>query len=267
MADLPADPKERSRALFNLVAPEYDTVGPRGFAHFGRRLVELAGVEPGHRVLDVATGRGAVLLPAAERAGATGEVVGIDFAEAMVAATGAEIAARGLSARTVWMDAEQLEFPDAAFDRVFCGFGIMFLVDRTAAVRGFRRVVRSGGRLAVSTWRRSNAQELHGSLKHIGRDAPRQPGWITEPEQLEAVLFDGGFGQVKVSVDEHTLVFASVEEYLATTRTTGARRLVDGLDASELRNLHASLAEQFEAYRGPDGFHVPVSALIGIADA
>jgi SAM-dependent methyltransferase len=165
------------------------------------------------------------------------------------------------------MDAEQLDFPDASFDRVFCGFGIMFLADRPAAIRGFRRVLRPGGRLAVSTWRRSNAEDLQDALEQLGRGAPRQPGWITEPDQLQAVLAEGGFARVRVSVEPHTLVFASVEEYVATTRTTGARRLVDGLDAATLSALHAALAERLEAYRGAGGLHVPASALIGFADA
>jgi len=265
MTDLPADPKHRARALFNLVAPEYDTVGPRGFAHFGRRLVELAGVEPGHRVLDVATGRGAVLFPAAERAGAGGEVVGVDLAEEMVAATAREIATRNVVARTVVMDAEALDFPGDSFDRVFCGFGIMFLPDRPRAIGEFRRVLRRGGRAAVSTWRDSNAEELHGALVQLGIDAPRQPGWITDPEALGSVLHGGGFDDVEVAVDPHVLVYADVDEYLATARTTGVRRLLDRLDAATWGALREVLAARLEPYRGPGGLHVPVSALVGIA--
>ena len=58
--------KALARAVFNAVAADYDAEGVGIFAHFGRRLVAAAGVAPGERVLDVATGRGAVLVPAAE---------------------------------------------------------------------------------------------------------------------------------------------------------------------------------------------------------
>src|SRR4051795_12847874 len=109
-------------SIFNQLVSDYDA-GAGAFAHFGRRLVDLVGVEPGQRVLDVATGRGAVLFPATERVGEAGEAIGVDLAEGMVQATNEEAARRGLRARAMVMDAEHLDFPDAAFDRVLCSFG------------------------------------------------------------------------------------------------------------------------------------------------
>ena len=72
----------------------------------------------GAHVLDIASGRGAVLFPVAERVGAGGEVVGIDLAEAMAHATREEAASRGLKLRVNVMDAEELTFPDESFDCV-----------------------------------------------------------------------------------------------------------------------------------------------------
>src|SRR5215831_11992075 len=73
--------KARAKAQFNTVAAEYDA-GPGCFAHFGRRLVTAAEIQPGQHVLDVASGRGAVLFPCAEQVGQTGLVVGVDLAGA-----------------------------------------------------------------------------------------------------------------------------------------------------------------------------------------
>src|SRR5687768_2510098 len=85
--------KTEAAASFNSRAADFD---PQGlFAHFGRRLVEVVGIEPGQHVLDVATGRGAVLFPAIERVGTAGDAVGIDIAEAMVQAANEEAASRG----------------------------------------------------------------------------------------------------------------------------------------------------------------------------
>lgn len=69
--------KRRVAALYTQVAADYAELGPPLFAHAGGRLVEIAGVAPADRVLDVATGRGAVLFPAAERIGPSGQVVGM----------------------------------------------------------------------------------------------------------------------------------------------------------------------------------------------
>ena len=93
MNDDAATLKSQATTRFNSMAADFDQQG--AFAHFGRRLVERAGVEPGHRVLDVATGRGAVLFPAAERAGVAGEAIGVDLAENMVRAANDEAATRG----------------------------------------------------------------------------------------------------------------------------------------------------------------------------
>ena len=84
MNDSPETGKAEVAASFDHLAPEYDFAGC--FVHFGQRLVDVVGVQPGHCVLDVASGRGAVLFPAAERAGAGDRVVGIDLAEGMVQA-------------------------------------------------------------------------------------------------------------------------------------------------------------------------------------
>src|SRR5215471_4853979 len=88
--------KTQIRATFDRLAAEYDATVPGCFSYFGRRLVRCVGIGPGARVLDVATGRGAVLFPAIEGAGPSGHVVGIDLAEQMVRTTNAEASARGL---------------------------------------------------------------------------------------------------------------------------------------------------------------------------
>jgi ubiquinone/menaquinone biosynthesis C-methylase UbiE len=130
--------------------------------------VDVAGINAGARVLDIASGRGAVLFPAAERVGADGEVLGIDLADAMVIATNEAAARRGLKARLSVMDAEELTFPDESFDFVTCGFGIMFFPDQDRALAQMRRVLKPGGCLAVSTWRVAQGADLHPALKEMG---------------------------------------------------------------------------------------------------
>ena len=159
--------KSQAKAQFNAVASAYDA-GPGCFAHFGNQLVAAAEIQPGHKVLDVASGRGAVLFPCAEQVGETGEVVGIDLADEMVRATNEEAAKKGISARVKVMDAENLDFDDATFDRVLCGFGLMFFPDQLRALNEFRRVMKSGGRLAASTWRVSQTSEIEAAMAELG---------------------------------------------------------------------------------------------------
>ena len=264
MENDPTGRKAGVKRQFNSAAANYD-VGAGVFAHFGQRLVAVAEIAPGHRVLDVASGRGAVLFPADEKAGASGHATGVDLAEEMVQATNEEAARRGLRARVQVMDAEHLAFPDASFDRVLCGFGIMFFPDQPRALAEFRRVLKPGGRLAVSTWRSHQANEIEAALIGLGMMVPRLSGWITEPEALAQLLTAAGFGQAQAKPDSQSFRYADAEDYWLQARGTGMRRTMDALDPAQTERLRSALAERMEPYRRPDGFHLAATALFGAA--
>jgi len=245
---------------------DYDAAGPGCFAHFGRRLVAVAGIEPGQRVLDVASGRGAVLFPAAELIGQTGDIVGIDLADEMARATNEEAAQRGLEARVRVMDAENLDFPDAAFDRVLCGFGVMFFPNQDRALREFRRVLKPEGRLGVSTWRIEQTSELKTVMTELGMGPPRQPGWITEPDELSRLLTRTGFTNVHIQVDSQSFRYTDVDEYWRQARGTGFRRVLDALDAVQAERVRAALAERVRPHQRPDGIYLPAAALLAVGN-
>jgi SAM-dependent methyltransferase len=209
-----------------------------------------------------------VLFPAIERVGTTGDAVGVDLAEGMVKAANEESERRGWGSRVSAMDAEHLNFADAAFDRVLCGFSIMFFPHLDQALGEFRRVLKPEGRLGVSTWRVSQAEDLQAVLDElglVGSNAQRPPGWITEPDDLVRVLVNAGFIDVRVVADSITFVYADVEEYWHSVRGTGPRRIADALDAAHIERARAALTERFQAYERPDGVHVVATALLGVA--
>ena len=261
----PADRKAQTRAQFNALAPDYDA-GPGCFAYFGGRLAAAAALRPGHHVLDVASGRGAVLFPAAEAVGPKGRVVGIDLAEEMARAANAEAAQRGLNAQIDIGDAENLQYPDGAFDRVLCGFGLMFFPEQERALREFRRVLKEDGKLGISTWRVDQAGELKGAAAELGLQAREPPGWITEPEVLSGLLIRAGFSSVRVETVSHAFRYADIDEYWRQARATGFRRVLDSLDDAMVRKLRAGLAERVRPHQRPDGLYLDASALFAVAD-
>lgn len=267
MNDAGAARKAQTRAVFDRIAPDYDAGGPGCFAHFGRRLVAVVGVEPGQRVLDVATGRGAVLFPAAARVGPAGTLVGIDLSEEMVRLTSAEATGRGLPARILAMDAEQLDFPDASFDRVLCGFGVMFFPDLGRALREFHRVLKPGGRLGLSTWRVAQAHDMATVLAQSGfGEAARDPALHFDAPATVAVPLDAaGFVDIQVHPDTATFRYADHEDYWQTARGTGLRRSLDALDATQTAHVRAALIEYLRPHQQADGIHLPSIALLATA--
>lgn len=266
MSDDAATRKAQTRAIFDRIAPDYDAAGPGCFAHFGRRLVDAVAVEPGQRVLDVATGRGAVLFPAAERAGAAGGIVGIDLAEGMARAMRDEATRRGLAVEIRVMDAEHLDFPDASFDRVLCGFGLMFFPDLSRALGEFRRVLRPGGRLGLSTWHVSQADDLGKVLAQLGfadAGAMRLPFHV--PDEVERALVAAGFADVLVLADTVAFRFADQEQYWQHARGTGMRRWLDALDDTQTARAKAALADRLRPHTRPDGIHLAATALLAVA--
>ena len=258
--------KAQMRAIFDRLAPEYDAAGPGCFAYFGRRLVQEVGIERGQRVLDVASGRGAVLFAAAEQVGPTGTVVGIDLAEGMVRATNDEASRRGLGAPVRVMDAERLDFPEATFSRVLCGFGLMFFPHLDRALSEFRRVLEPGGRIGISTWQVSQADDVRVVLDDLGLGGPGEPGWITDPDELVGLLKRAEFSDVKVKLDSNTFRYADLDEYWQTARGTGQRRRLDVLKPEETERVRAALADRVKRNHRVDGIYLEATALLARAE-
>lgn len=145
--------KARAAAAYNAAADHFDHPVSSFWHRFGRRTVERLALREGERVLDVCCGSGGSALPAAEAVGPLGKVVAVDLARRLLELGEAKARARGLG--HIEFRAEDmlaLGYPDASFDVVVCVFGIFFVPDMVAATRELWRMVRPGGRLAITTW-------------------------------------------------------------------------------------------------------------------
>jgi demethylmenaquinone methyltransferase/2-methoxy-6-polyprenyl-1,4-benzoquinol methylase len=137
------------RAMFDRISGFYDvmnSVMTAGLHHRWRaRAVDLAGVGPGGRVLDVATGTGDLAIALAGRVAPGGTVVACDFSDAMLARACAK--ASGITFE--WGDALALGYPDDHFDAATVGFGARNFDDLDQGLREMARVVRPGGRVVI----------------------------------------------------------------------------------------------------------------------
>ncbi len=139
---------ERASKVWSSGGDNYNEVS-RGIADSIEHAVLRLNPRAGERVLDLATGTGWTSRVVARR-GAT--VTGADIAAALLESAERQAAAERLPIRYVPGDAESLPFEDASFDAVISTYGVMFASRPDAAARELARVVRPGGRLALTTW-------------------------------------------------------------------------------------------------------------------
>jgi O-methyltransferase/aklanonic acid methyltransferase len=255
------DANSATARTYDVLASSYNRIVPF-FTYFGERLVAAAGISEGDRVLDVATGQGACLLPAAAIVGPGGAVVGIDISAQMIDALKRSIDHAGLRhVRVQLMDAEALTFDDGSFDALTCAFAVFHFSDRARALAGFARVLRSGGKIAFSTF--SNDSLGYPWFGDVVADFLPDDGVPADParqylhidvdefhDQLRSVGFESPISEV-VSTEFH---FASADEHWEWIMSNGQRFAVERVENSRIGPLKAALAERLEDHRDADGY-------------
>ena len=190
---------------------------PAIFADWASILVEAARVAPGQRVLDVGCGTGIVARVAADRLKGSGSVTGVDLNSSMINV------ARRLRPEIDWRegDAASLPFADGAFDVVVSQAALMFFPDRVAALREMRRVLRSGGLIAVQVFGASAGYELTAAILEqvAGKEEAeifRAPFILRDPNAVTALFADAGLEAAQVTTYERPARYGSIEAFLRT---------------------------------------------------
>ena len=132
----------------DLVRTHEQYLVPAIYAQWAGRVAEIAEIEFGHHVLDVACGTGTLARAAQLEAGLAGQVTGLDASELMLES------AQRQSPGIKWEigDAASMSFEKNRFDRVMCQFSLMFINNRVAAIKEMRRVCKVDGLVLVATW-------------------------------------------------------------------------------------------------------------------
>jgi enediyne biosynthesis protein CalE5 len=192
------------------------------------RLVELAGVEPGSRVIDIAAGYGEPSLSAAKVAGPEGKVVATDISAEMLAYGRERAKAAGLdNIEFVEADASSLDFPERSFDAALSRWGIIFEPDGEGAAARVRGFLKPGARMAISSWGPPERVPFLGIPMRTAMERldvppppPGTPGPLSRPtpEAIGGLLKGGGFSDVRVEEAEVTIEWESPEEFTTFIR-------------------------------------------------
>ncbi len=149
------DKEKRVAGVFHSVAQQYDLMNDLmsfGIHRLWKRFaIQVSGVRPGQRVLDLAAGTGDLSMLFADRVGSSGTVIVSDINDSMLSVGRNRLTDRGYAGNVqfVLANAEKLPFVSNSFDIVSIGFGLRNVTDKDAALAEMARVLKPGGRVLV----------------------------------------------------------------------------------------------------------------------
>jgi ubiquinone/menaquinone biosynthesis C-methylase UbiE len=208
-------------------ASEYDRAFAHVTVHLMPFLLRAARLAPGMRVLDIATGTGLSAAAALAAVGPTGHVAAADIAPAMVAKA-RERLGKATNVVVSVEDGQELSFLDESFDAVLCNLGLMFFPDPVRGLAEFHRVLRPGGRAAVSVNTVVERSYNHQINVVISRYVPSLAEAVArtfalgEASRLRSLFNAAGFADFATDTVRHTFVLPSFDAYYGPFERGGA---------------------------------------------
>ena len=240
-------------------------------------MLDLAGVQAGSRVLDVAAGTGESTLIAARRVGPMGHVLAADVSASMLTVAAESAHKEGLTnVETRVMNAENLAALAAdSFDAVICRLALMLFPNPTKALTEMRRVVKPGGKVGVIVHFALEKNSYFGMplqiVRRLGNIPPPAPGepWmyaLGDPGALENVYGRAGFMNVSTHTVSIRRRFLSAADAVENMRKGAGdlKELMNRLSEADRELAWAEIEEQFRRFEGPTSLEIPGEVLIGV---
>jgi ubiquinone/menaquinone biosynthesis C-methylase UbiE len=234
-------------------------------------MFDMAGIAPGHRVLDVAAGTGQQTMMAAKRVGKTGHVLSTDLSPRMLHYAEEGAKKNGLAhVKTQVMDAEELTVAANDFNAIVCRIGLNYFPVPQAALSGMYRALKKGGRAALSVLssRENNAlfaipmQTLERHHLVFPPEPPNLFCWADE-KKLERALLDAGFRAVETCAVPTPLKMRSTGDcvhFLREAFGTFHAPVAGTLPETVWQEMERGLGR----YGSPRGFTGPCEALVAV---
>jgi SAM-dependent methyltransferase len=238
-------------------------------------MLDLARIEVGNRVLDIAAGDCDQSMAAAKQVGPTGHVLAIDIAEELLG-LGAKFAREAgfQNIETRIMDGGNLDLPDDSFDAVICRFALMYLDDPVGGLRGMKRVLKPNGRVSVVVYGVNGSPEFSRAVsvvrQRVGIPQAQSPAHsLGEEAVLRQSLAEGGFTEIAIHALDLPMRMASAEEcvrYLQATSPT-LKELTSPLSQDERKAVWKEVQKALTIYEGEKGFEIIHKVIVAAGSA
>jgi ubiquinone/menaquinone biosynthesis C-methylase UbiE len=235
-----------------------------GAEQVSRRLMELAEIKPGSRVLDIATGIGEPAITAANQIGNNGHVLATDISPQMLYVAKQRAISLGLQNVMEFKegDAETVDLPSSTFDAVLCRWGMTLFLDFDTGLSNIYRSLVDGGRFAAAVWSTADkvpvlaiaVNALLTETKSLPPPSPKVPGpfSLSDENMLKNSFIKSGYRDVSVERVDVTFEFDSAETYTSCILETSPslHALLTNETQERSKEISKAVTEAARKYRG-----------------
>lgn len=263
--------KQKVISVFNEVASGYDNPALRFFPFSAERALGHLNPKPGSKILDAATGTGALAVKLAQAVGPQGRVIGIDLSTAMLERATHNAAKMALNnIDLLEMDAEAPDFRSNYFDAVTCGFGLFFLPDMLAALKQWRRITRPGGTVLFTSFTAEAfaplAEHFFTTLESFGLDFSGDQQLasqrLVEADSCRGLMEEAGFEAIEQYTDQLGYPLHSPNDWWEVVWNSGLRGIVQRLPAGQQEEFQRAHLAQLDSLQTEKGLWMGVEVRI-----
>lgn len=228
---------------------------PAIYAQWASRVADIAEIEVGQDVLDVACGTGTLARAIRLEAGLRGKIIGLDTSEKMLES------AHRQSSGIEWQlgDATKMPFVKHRFDRVMCQFALMFFTNRVAAIKEMLRVCKPDGLVVVATWGSlqpggayDTLIKLVGKLRGAHAAAKMSSPWtLGKPGVIDALLLSSGINEYECHERFGKASYPSIRAFIESHLQLAGE--YDNMDTDSFQELWDAANMQLRPFVGPGG--------------
>ena len=263
--------KQHITGIFNIVADGYDNPSARFFTFCADKMLDILQPEQNTRLLDIATGTGAVATSAAQMLLPEGKVHGIDLSEKML--DKAFKNAQKSSLNNLYlelMDAENPTFEADYFHYITCSFGLFFLPDMPTALINWKRIMQPGGKLIISTFAPSAFTPLSdlfkSRMKTYGIEIP-DAAWfrLSDEDDCRELISNAGFNNIEITRKQMGYHLLDLDDWWEILWQTGFRGFLNQLSDTDLVKFHKEHLSEIKELNTKDGLWLDVDTLFTMA--